>query len=150
MYLHKSANTYIKGVQIMNERKKIPLDEFTLVIEDPGNRLNAVCVNILDNGRFNMNGKLTEKLGGKRVRIAFTPDGHHFTLNESKSESAVQFPKSGSKMLEPAAVLLRKNKIIFPARYEVWHIEDGDYWQGDYVANPMQQQSLKPRNSKKN
>lgn len=134
----------------MSERKKIPLDEFTLVIEDPRNRLNAVCVNILDNGRFNMNGKLTEKLGGKRVRIAFTPDGHHFILSENESESTVQFPKSGSKMLEPVAALLRKNKIILPARYEVWYIEDGDYWQGDYIENPMPPQLAKPHNCKKN
>ena len=97
-----------------------------------------------------MNGKLAEKLGGKRVCVAFTPDGQHFSLKESAAECAIQFPKSGSKKLEALSELLSKNKIEFPAKYEVWYIEDGDYWQGDHIKNPIRLQSAKPRNLKKN
>ena len=51
----------------MSIRKDIPLEEFDLIISPPVNRLASMSVNIYADGRFNMNGKLVEKIGNRRV-----------------------------------------------------------------------------------
>lgn len=53
----------------MAVHKDIALDEFCIAITPPVNRLASLCVNIYSDGRFNMNGKLAEKLGSKKVAI---------------------------------------------------------------------------------
>ena len=58
----------------MDIRKDIPLEEFELIISPPTNRLAAMCVNIYSDGRFNLNGKLIEKIGCSKVSVRFTRD----------------------------------------------------------------------------
>ena len=61
----------------MTVRRDIPLEEFSIIISPPVNRLASTCVNIYEDGKFNMNGKLAEKLGGKEVAIKLLPDGKY-------------------------------------------------------------------------
>ena len=80
----------------MNIRKDIPLEEFELIISPPTNRLATMCVNIYSDGRFNLNGKLIEKIGCSKVSIRFTRDGKYLCLAENGD---ISFPKSGSRNL---------------------------------------------------
>ncbi|MGM9619476.1 MAG: hypothetical protein ACI3W8_06570 [Oscillospiraceae bacterium] len=108
-----------------------------------------MCVNIYPDGKFNLNGKLAEKLRGKAMEIKFTPDGKHFMMEEAKdAQRQITFPKSGSRKLAEVADLLEKHKITLPARYEVWFTDDG-FWQGDHMEDPTQPRSEKPRTSRK-
>lgn len=75
----------------MNIRKDIPLEEFELIISPPTNRLAAMCVNIYSDGRFNLNGKLIEKIGCSKVSIRFTRDGKYLCLAENGD---ISFPKA--------------------------------------------------------
>ena len=134
----------------MTQHKKISRDQFSVVIANPTNRTSIVCVNIYKDGRFNMNGKLAEKLGGKTLWLAFTQDAQHFMLKEDESHNAVAFPKNGSKKLDDVLELLNNRKVLLPAKYEVWYDEEDDSWQGDLIENPFPQQSVKPRSLRKN
>ena len=120
----------------MTGKKSIPLDQFTVSIPKPTNRLNATCVVIYQDGRFNMNGRLASRLGGKSLFISFTEDARHFAIREQGNEESIPFPKSGSKKLETAAAHLRAHGIMFPAKFDVWFNDEDDFWQGDILANP--------------
>ena len=126
------------------------MERFNVAISNPTNRASLICVNIYNDGRFNMNGKLTEKLSGKALRLAFTSDAQHFMLKEDDSPDAVKFSKNGSKKLDDVLTLLNNQKVLLPAKYEVWYEKSEDYWQGDLIENPIPPQSAKPRSSKKN
>ena len=134
----------------MNLHKKVPMEQFSVAISNPSNRTSVICVNIYKDGRFNMNGKLAEKLGGKTLHLAFTADAQHFMMKEDPASDAVVFPKNGSKKLEDVLELLNSQKILMPAKYEVWYDEGDNYWQGDLTENPILPQSAKPHSSKKN
>lgn len=131
----------------MITKKSIPLDQFTVPIPNPANRLNTTCVVIYQDGRFNMNGRLAESLGGKKLGVAFTPDAKHFAIRDSGLENPIPFPKSGSKRLEYAASHLKQQGIMFPAKFEVWQNEEGGFWQGDILPNPTQSPSKRRRGS---
>ena len=125
--------------------KKMPLDRsrFTQRLSVPESRNSILCVNILSDVKFNMNGKLTEKLGGKTVEIFFTENGRNFLIIESgEMETPITFPKSGSKKIPGLEDMLTKQKLMLPARYEVWKRDD-DCWQGDYLENPTSGPSAK-------
>ena len=128
-------------------KKLLSANEFTVPIRNPANRMTVVCVNIYKDGRFNMNGKLSEKLGGKKLKLAFTPDAAHFMLQEGADPDAVSFPKNGSKKLEDVLTLLNQRKIPLPARYDVWYNDAESFWQGDMVENPTQSHPAGHRNS---
>ena len=53
----------------MSIRRDIPLEEFEIIISPPSNRFASTCVNIYEDGRFNLNGKLAAKIGGKKLDI---------------------------------------------------------------------------------
>lgn len=113
--------------------------DFVVQIHALPNRTETLCVNILENGKFNINGKLNEKLKERIIKISFTADGKHFMLVETNdSEDGIRFPKSGSRKLPEVYDLLKKNKIPFPANYSVWNNEGAGFWQGDYSGNPIQ------------
>ena len=96
-----------------------------------------------------MNGKLSEKLGGKRLSISFTADAKNFILAEAPdSNIAIAFPKNGSKIIPSALEIVKKGKLPLPAKYEVWLADDG-IWQGDYVENPTSLHAGKHHSSKK-
>ncbi len=97
-----------------------------------------------------MNGKLREKLGGKKLLIAFTQDAQHFMLKEDDGNNAFLFPRNGSKKMGEVKLLLENKKIPFPAKYEVWFRDDVQFWQGDLLENPTQSLPGKLRSSKKN
>lgn len=134
----------------MNKRKKISMEDYCVVISNPVSRLSAKCVNIYKDGRFNMNGKLSAKLGGKKLSIRFTKDAHYFMIIESEDENAIFFPKSGYKKLEEISEYLTLHKVSFPAQYEVWHDEEMGIWRGELAENPTISQLGKHRSSKKN
>ena len=120
-------------------RKNISRAQFTVRIHAPSANKSLPSVNILENGKFNFNGKLNEKLKSRSFEISFMPDGRNFMLIESEDPvEAIRFPKSGSRKLPEAAEQLRKNKIPFPANYSVWYNEEGKFWLGDYTGNPIQ------------
>ena len=60
----------------MSIRKDIPLEEFELIISPPTNRLATMCVNVYADGRFNLNGKLTERIGSNKISIPSTTPGN--------------------------------------------------------------------------
>ena len=130
----------------MNTRKDIPLEEFELIISPPTNRLATLCVNIYADGRFNLNGKLTEKIGDRKVSIRFTKDGKYLCLAENGD---ISFPKSGSRKLPDLLEKLKGTKITYPARFEVIYSEPTHTWQGSYEENPTKLPSEKVRNTKK-
>ena len=130
----------------MKKRKDIPLEEFTLTISPPSNRLASMCVNIYEDGRFNLNGKLIEKLTGKQLFIRFTHDGKYLCLIENGD---ISFPKSGSKKLPDMIEKLKGTGISYPARYEVTYSESTHSWQGCYEENPTKLPSEKVCNIKK-
>lgn len=120
-------------------RKSLTRAQFTVQIHPSSARKSIPSVNILENGKFNFNGKLNEELKSRSFEIFFTPDGKNFMLFESEDTAkAIKFPKSGSCKVPEATAHLRKNKISFPANYSVWYNKEGDFWQGDYVGNPTQ------------
>lgn len=134
----------------MINKKSISLEQFTVKISNPTNRLTSTYVTVHDDGRFNMNTRLAGSLGGKKIVVSFTTDMNHFALKESNETDSIFFPKSGSKRLEPVSSLLKDYKISFPAKYDVWYNENGDFWQGDLLANPTRLPSTKRRSSKMN
>lgn len=115
---------------------RIPLSlrDFTVEIRAPENRMHIVCLYIHEDGKFNMNGRLAQILGGKRLKVCFLESAKNLALVEAND--GISFPKSGSYKLPDAAEFLKKHKITMPAQFEVWHNEQGGFWQGDYVENP--------------
>ena len=130
----------------MSIRKDIPLEEFELIISPPANRLATMYVNIYSDGRFNLNGKLTEKIGNRKVSVRFTKDGKYLCLAENGD---ISFPKSGSRKLPDLLEKLKGTKITYPARYEVVYSEPTHSWQGCYEENPTKLPSEKVRSTKK-
>lgn len=130
----------------MSIRKDIPLEEFDLIISPPANRLASMCVNIYADGRFNMNGKLVEKIGSRRLSIRFTKDGKYLCLVENGD---ITFPKSGSRKLPDLLEKLKGTKITYPARYEIVYSERTQSWQGAYEENPTKLPSEKVRSTRK-
>lgn len=147
--LHSGANIYKKERYSMNSKKSIPLEQFTVHIPNPTNRLTAKTIVIHENGRFSMNSRLAQELGGKKVAVSFTTDAKHLLLRESNDVELIYFPKSGSKKLDRPSSFLKELKISLPTTYEVWLREDDGYWQGDLVANPTMSPSKRRRSSKK-
>lgn len=117
-------------------RKPLNVSDFNVQIHARPSRNDMLSVNIHENGKFNLNGNLNEKLKGKTVCLRFTNDAKHFMLIESMliesdyPSNSFAFPKSGSRKLTEVFELLKKNKISFPASYPVWKNESGGFWQG--------------------
>ena len=94
----------------MSIRRDIPLEEFEIIISPPSNRLASMCVNIYEDGKFNLNGKLAAKIGGKKLGIRLTRDGKYLCLIENGD---IAFPKSGScKIPEVTTKLKDASKIM--------------------------------------
>lgn len=118
-------------------RRVLSRAQFTVQIHAPSAGKSTPSVNILENGKFNFNGKLNETLKSRSFELKFMPDGKNFMLFESEdTANAIRFPKSGSCKLPEATAHLRKNKIPLPANYSVWYNEKEQFWQGDYTGNP--------------
>ena len=130
---------------IMAIRRDIPLEEFSIIISPPANRLESTCVNIHSDGRFNLNGKLAEKLGGKKIRIQFTPDCRYLCLQEGGD---ISIPKGGSRKIEEISKLLKKNGVLMPAKYELFYSETTRSWQGEREPNPIKPPSRRVRSTK--
>ena len=116
------------------KRKMIDRMLFTQPVMPPENRYTLMSVTVYPDGKFNMNGKLSEKLGGKQLCISFTSDAKNFILAEG-ADNTITFPKSGSKIVPSALEIIKEGKLPLPAKYEVWLADDG-IWQGDYLENP--------------
>ena len=134
----------------MEKYPRLSFDKFTIVISAPQNRNNALFVTLCKDGRFNMNSRLTTKLAGKRIIVAFTEDGPHLGMKESPDPEAIYIPKNGSKKLEEIKTLLEKKNIDLPAKYIVSYVEEEGFWQGDLSENPILKPLAKSRGSKRN
>ena len=131
------------------KRKIIDRNLFTQSVMPPENRYTLMSATVYSDGKFNMNGKLSERLGGKRLCISFTADAKNFILEEEPDSSiAIAFPKNGSKIIPSALEIIKKGKLLLPAKYEVWLADDG-IWQGEYVENPTSSPAGKHHSSKK-
>ena len=118
-------------------KKSIPKKMFTIKVTPPTNRLNLKGVTIYEDDRFIINGKLSSELYGKSMTICFTEDAKHLCLEEcDPSEQTIKVTHSGRKVFPGTNMLLRKNKIGFPAKYEVWFNPEENFWQGDLLENP--------------
>ncbi|WP_444658001.1 hypothetical protein ACRQV7_09925 [Caproiciproducens sp. R2] len=136
----------------MNKTKKdIPLDSFTIVVAPPVNRLSTTCINIYQDGKFNMNGKLSSILGGKFLQIRLTDNCRNMCILEADSAGeSIKFPQSGSRRLLELIPILKKRGLALPAKYEFWYSETTKSWQGEYIENPTKRLLAKSRDSKKN
>lgn len=116
-------------------KKVIPMNQFTIQITPPETRSNMLAVNLYEDGKFNMNGKLLQVLGGKCINIIFTADCKNICLQET-DDNGIRFAKNGSHKLPECTQLLKEHKIAFPAKYEVWFCETLGVWQGALIENP--------------
>ena len=130
----------------MSIRRDIPLEEFEIIISPPSNRLASMCVNIYEDGKFNLNGKLAAKIGGKKLGIRLTRDGKYLCLIENGD---IAFPKSGSCKIPEVTTKLKDAKISFPAKYEVMYSETTQTWQGPLEENPIMKPSEKVPSTRK-
>lgn len=122
-------------------KKALKLEKYTVKIAPPENRLQAQCVNVYADGKFNMNEKLKKVLGQKSFLLRFTEDAKHFALiPEDEKDGVIRFPKSGSRKLPDVVEALRGKSVSFPARFDVWFNEEEQFWQGDLQENPTQKQ----------
>lgn len=134
----------------MLKKKPIALDQFTVQISNPKNRMTVTQATVYEDGRFSVNSRLAEIIYKKAISISFTSDGRYLAIRETENEENMSFPKSGTKILKEASDFLQEKKIIFPARYDVWYNEKGKFWQGDLLENPTKSPSGKRRNAKMN
>ena len=134
----------------MLKKKPIALDQFTVQISNPKNRMTVTQATVYEDGRFSVNSRLAEIIYKKAISISFTSDGRYLAIRETENEENMSFPKSGTKILKEASDFLQEKKIIFPARYDVWYNEKGKFWQGDLLENPTKSPSGKHRNAKMN
>ena len=130
----------------MNSFKNLTLADFCIEISPPANRLSSTSINIYEDGKFNMNGKLAEKLGGQKLHIRFTKDMKHLCL---ASEGNIYFPKNGSQRLPEVSELLKKAGFSFPAKYELNFDKEQNLWCGTHQANPSTLPSVSVRSTKK-
>lgn len=133
----------------MNTKKIIPLEQFTVQISKPTNRLTIKTIVIREDGQVNMNGKLAQELGGRDLTVSFTSDAKHILLCERNDGELIHFTKRGIKRLDQAVSFLREQKIFLPATYEVWMREEDGCWQGDLLPNPTASPSKGRHSSKK-
>lgn len=132
----------------MNSRKELPLEAFTIRVEPPSSRVAITCVNVHEDGKFNMNGKLAAILGGKHLKVLFEPKFQQFILQEDE-ESGIAFPKSGAIRLPELPQKLEAQNILLPVQYAVWFSQDRNVWYGEIQPNPTVKPSAKARCSKK-
>ena len=136
----------MKGGIFMTIRRNIPLEEFNIIISPPTNRLESMSINIYADGKFNMNGKLSEKLGSKSLEIRFSEDCRYICLLDNGN---ISFPKNGCKKIPEVVEILKKKNILFPAKYEMQYSDNTKSWQGVYTENPIKLPSEKVRSTKK-
>lgn len=101
------------------ERKIIDRKLFTQPVLPPENRYSRMGVTIHPNGKFCMNGKLSQKLAGKHLSISFTADSKNFIIEETDDINAISFPKNGSKTLPSALDIIVSSKLTPPVKYDV-------------------------------
>lgn len=135
----------------MNRTNYISKDQFSVIVEPPVNRQSIKTVTVYKDERFCLNAKFAEQLFGKMICIRFTPDAKHLSLEECDERHATyKMPKNGSRKFSQIKELLEKNKILFPAKYNITYNDKDNFWQGDLVQNPSYQNTRKRRDSKKN
>ena len=130
----------------MSMRRDIPLEEFEIIISPPSNRFASTCVNIYEDGKFNLNGKLAAKIGRKKLGVRLTKDGKYLCLHENGD---IAFPKSGSCKIPEVIAKLQEAKISFPAKYAVVFSETTQTWQGPLEENPTMKPSEKAHSTRK-
>ena len=124
-------------------KQKLKREQFTIQIHPPVPRNALLCINIYENGDFNLNGKLAQAINGQRLLLAFTEDAKALALIPSESKTdAIQFPKSGRRQIPAVTEVLMKKRIALPAQYEVWFNQEEGLWQGDLSENPMIRQPV--------
>lgn len=74
-------------------------------------------INILPNGRINLNKKLADCLSGNKVSVKFRKDGMEVIV--FNDDSGFNLPKSGSFKNEEFVNYLKEQKIQLPVRYSV-------------------------------
>lgn len=144
--IYDKESIYTERMMPMSIRRDIPLEEFEIIISPPSNRLASMCVNIYEDGKFNLNGKLAAKIGGKKLEIRLTRDGKYLCLIENGN---IAFPKSGSCKIPEVIAKLKDAKISFPAKYEIMYSDATQTWQGPLEENPIMKPSEKAHSTRK-
>lgn len=122
-------------------KQRLKREQFTIQIHPPVARNALQCININENGDFNLNGKLAQTIKGQAFLLAFTEDAKSLALIPSEKDTdAIRFPKSGRKRIPDVTELLYKKKIPLPVQYEVWFNQEENFWQGDLAENPTKDQ----------
>lgn len=79
-------------------------------------------INVLPNGRINLNKKLTERLSGNKISVRFKKDGIEVVV--FNDDNGFILPKSGSFKNEEFVNYLKEKKIQLPIHYDVNLDED--------------------------
>lgn len=137
-----------RRIIILAQNNFLPLEQFTFVVTPPETRSSILLATLYTDGRFRLNGKLSQKVAGKPIRITFTEDAKHFCLMES-ADPAILFPKNGCKILQTAIDYVTQNRIPLPAKYLVRYNEEHGTWQGDLIENPTRAQGHRGTGSKR-
>ena len=94
----------------MLKKKPIALDQFTVQISNPKNRMTVTQATVYEDGRFSVNSRLAEIIYKKAISISFTSDGRYLAIRETENEENMSFPKSGTKILKEASDFLQEKK----------------------------------------
>lgn len=99
-------------------------DDF-IDVRPKSRRIGEFGINILPNGRINLNGKLMESLGTGKISIKFSRDGLEVVV--LKDDNGFFPPKNGSFKNEDFVEYLKKEKLQLPIHYCVSLIENNVY-----------------------
>lgn len=132
------------------ERKDISLENFVITVSPPTNRIGNLSVYIHQDGRINLNAKLTSEIQQKNVVLKFTEDyGAICITTNADNQSSFKLPKSGILKAPELVESFTKKGIPFPAQYDCWHSESYNCWQGILIENPTRKPAEKRPNSQK-
>lgn len=106
------------------------IDLNSLIILKPETRHTILFgINVLENGKINLNGRLNKELVERELEIRISSDGNIIVLNPN-GEIRHKFPKSGSVKNMEIVRILKKSKKEFPVHYDVEWNEEQNIWIG--------------------
>lgn len=117
----------------------INLSEFILLTPNL-DRLYALSVTVMPDGRLHLNGKLIEKLNGPFIFFRYHRDGKQILIEtlEEHQDGAYRLPKSGDiRGIELSRTLVALG-FKLPAYYSVTWNEEACMWYGIYRPEKTQ------------
>lgn len=102
-------------------------------------------INVLPNGRINLNKKLTERLDNNKISVRFRKDGIEVVV--FKDDNGFILPKSGSFKNEEFVNYLKEKKMQLPIHYIV-NLDEGKVFKGKLANDVISKVKKKWREEK--